>query len=102
MRAPQHLIISVTVEDAVMTGSRTVVLSLPGALPIEAGLPIVLHGKVIAPLASAASRHNRMARSPRPVSTRWRRRWGAERCTLPLGEGRETTQDGNETCGNAV
>jgi glc operon protein GlcG len=34
-------------EDAVMTGGRTVVLSLPGALPIEGGLPIVVDGKMI-------------------------------------------------------
>jgi glc operon protein GlcG len=34
-------------EDAVMTGGRTVVLSLPGALPIEGGLPLMVDGKVI-------------------------------------------------------
>jgi glc operon protein GlcG len=34
-------------EDAVLTGGRTVVLSLPGALPIEGGLPIMVDGKVI-------------------------------------------------------
>jgi glc operon protein GlcG len=34
-------------EDAVITGGRTVVLSLPGALPIEGGLPLIVDGKVI-------------------------------------------------------
>jgi glc operon protein GlcG len=34
-------------EDAVLTGGRTVVLSLPGAVPIEGGLPLVVDGKVI-------------------------------------------------------
>jgi uncharacterized protein GlcG (DUF336 family) len=34
-------------EDAVISGGRTVVLSLPGALPIEGGLPLVVDGKVI-------------------------------------------------------
>jgi glc operon protein GlcG len=34
-------------EDAVLTGGRTVVLSLPGALPIEGGLPLIMDGKVI-------------------------------------------------------
>jgi glc operon protein GlcG len=34
-------------EDAVITGGRTVVLSLPGALPIEGGLPLLVDGKVI-------------------------------------------------------
>lgn len=29
------------------SGGRTVVLSLPGALPIEGGLPVVVDGKVI-------------------------------------------------------
>ena len=33
-------------EDAV-AGGRTVVLSLPGALPIEGGLPLTVDGKVI-------------------------------------------------------
>ena len=33
-------------EDAV-AGGRNVVLSLPGALPIEGGLPIIVDGKVI-------------------------------------------------------
>ena len=34
-------------EDAVITGGRTVVLSLPGAMPIEGGLPLMMDGKVI-------------------------------------------------------
>jgi glc operon protein GlcG len=34
-------------EDAVITGGRTVVLSLPGAVPIEGGLPLVVDGKVL-------------------------------------------------------
>jgi glc operon protein GlcG len=34
-------------EDAVLTGGRTVVLSLPGAVPIEGGLPLTVDGKVI-------------------------------------------------------
>ena len=34
-------------EDAVITGGRTVVLSLPGAVPIEGGLPLAVDGKVI-------------------------------------------------------
>jgi glc operon protein GlcG len=34
-------------EDAVISGGRTVVLSMPGALPIEGGLPLVDDGKVI-------------------------------------------------------
>ena len=34
-------------EDAVITGGRTVVLSLPGAMPIEGGMPILVDGKVI-------------------------------------------------------
>jgi glc operon protein GlcG len=34
-------------EDAVITGGRTVVLSLPGALPIEGGLPLTVEGKLI-------------------------------------------------------
>jgi glc operon protein GlcG len=34
-------------EDAVLTGGRTVVLSLPRALPIEGGLPIIVDGKVV-------------------------------------------------------
>jgi glc operon protein GlcG len=38
---------SKALEDAVMTGGRTVVLSLPGALPIEGGLPLVVNDKVI-------------------------------------------------------
>jgi glc operon protein GlcG len=33
-------------EDAV-AGGRTVVLSLPGALPVEGGVPIVVDGKII-------------------------------------------------------
>lgn len=38
---------SKALEDAVITGGRTVVLSLPGALPIEGGVPIPVDGKVI-------------------------------------------------------
>jgi glc operon protein GlcG len=34
-------------EDAVITGGRTVILSLPGALPIEGGLPLMVDGKLI-------------------------------------------------------
>jgi glc operon protein GlcG len=34
-------------EDAVITGGRTVVLSLPGVVPIEGGLPLVVDGKVL-------------------------------------------------------
>ena len=34
-------------EDAVMSGGRTVVLSLPGALPIEGGLPLMVDGKLV-------------------------------------------------------
>lgn len=34
-------------EDAVITGGRTVVLSLPGALPIEGGVPLAVDGKII-------------------------------------------------------
>jgi uncharacterized protein GlcG (DUF336 family) len=34
-------------EDAVITGGRTVVLSLPGAVPIEGGLPLIVDNKVI-------------------------------------------------------
>jgi glc operon protein GlcG len=38
---------SKALEDAVLTGGRTVVLSLPGALPIEGGVPLVVNDKVI-------------------------------------------------------
>jgi glc operon protein GlcG len=38
---------SKALEDAVITGGRTVVLSLPGALPIEGGVPLLVDGKVI-------------------------------------------------------
>jgi glc operon protein GlcG len=38
---------SKALEDAVITGGRTVVLSLPGALPIEGGVPILVDGKLI-------------------------------------------------------
>jgi len=34
-------------EDAVMSGGRTVVLSLPGALPLEGGLPLMVDGKLV-------------------------------------------------------
>ncbi len=34
-------------EDAVITGGRTVVLSLPRAMPIEGGLPLIVDDKVI-------------------------------------------------------
>jgi glc operon protein GlcG len=34
-------------EDAVMTGGRTVILALPGAVPVEGGLPITVDGTVI-------------------------------------------------------
>jgi glc operon protein GlcG len=34
-------------EDAVITGGRTVVLSLPGAVPIEGGLPLMVDNKMI-------------------------------------------------------
>jgi glc operon protein GlcG len=38
---------SKALEDAVLTGGRTVVLSLPGALPIEGGVPLAVNDKVI-------------------------------------------------------
>lgn len=34
-------------EDAVITGGRTVILSLPRAMPIEGGLPLIVDDKVI-------------------------------------------------------
>lgn len=34
-------------EDAVLTQNRTVVLKLPGALPVEGGVPLMADGKLI-------------------------------------------------------
>jgi glc operon protein GlcG len=34
-------------EDAVITGGRTVILSVPRAMPIEGGLPLIVDDKVI-------------------------------------------------------
>ncbi len=34
-------------EDAVITGGRTVILSLPRAMPIEGGIPLIVDDKVI-------------------------------------------------------
>jgi len=34
-------------EDAVITNGRTVVLNLPGAMPIEGGIPLVVDGKIV-------------------------------------------------------
>ena len=38
---------SKALEDAVLTGGRTVVLSLPGAVPVKGGVALVANDKVI-------------------------------------------------------
>ncbi len=56
-------------EDQIKNG-RVASLVLPGATPLQGGLPLIYEGKTSAPSASAATRRRKTKTSPRPAC--WR------------------------------